>query len=348
MTRRGELTLRASELDAARQVAAPAAREVPRARGRRDPLPPPRARPDRERGDARAVHPALEGDRRDPPLARRARLPRGRDAGAPAALRRRAGAAVHDPLQRPRPRLLPAHRHRALPEAADRRRARAGLRDRQELPQRGPLAQAQPRVHDARVVRGLRRLRATWRSELEELVAYVAGEVGYDGRARLLAPVEAGDACATRSATRPGSTCSSTATATRCSRPRTRAASSSTATRPGRSSWTTCSPSTSSRSSSSRPSSSTTRWSCRRSPRHHRSEAGARRALRVLRRGMEFANAFTELNDPDEQRARFEEQRRQTGRGRRGGAALRRGLRARPGARHAAHRRASASASTGS
>ena len=45
-------------------------------------------------------------------------LPRGRDAGAPAALRRRAGAAVHHPPQRARPRPLPADRHRALPEAA--------------------------------------------------------------------------------------------------------------------------------------------------------------------------------------------------------------------------------------
>ena len=40
----------------------------------------------------------------------------------------------------------------------DRGRTRAGLRDRQGLPQRGDLVQAQPRVHDARVVRGLRRL----------------------------------------------------------------------------------------------------------------------------------------------------------------------------------------------
>ena len=30
---------------------------------------------------------------------------------------------------------------------------------------------------------------------------------------------------------------------------------------------------------------------------------------------MEFANAFTELNDPDDQRARFEEQKRQTAQG---------------------------------
>ena len=43
-------------LDAARQVAAPAAGEAPRPDGRRDALPPPRARPDRQRGGARAVH----------------------------------------------------------------------------------------------------------------------------------------------------------------------------------------------------------------------------------------------------------------------------------------------------
>ena len=40
-----------------------------------------------------------------------------------------------------------------------RRRDRPRLRARQGLPQRGDLAQAQPRVHDARVVRGVRRLR---------------------------------------------------------------------------------------------------------------------------------------------------------------------------------------------
>ena len=97
--------------------------------------------------------------RGDPALARRARLPRGRDADPPAPLRRRAGAPVRDPPQRARPRPLPAHRRRALPQAPDRRRPRARLRDRQGLPQRGRLPQAQPRVHDARVVRGLRGLR---------------------------------------------------------------------------------------------------------------------------------------------------------------------------------------------
>ena len=48
-------------LHAAGQVAAPAAREAPRADRRRDALPPPRARPDRQRGGARAVHHARAG-----------------------------------------------------------------------------------------------------------------------------------------------------------------------------------------------------------------------------------------------------------------------------------------------
>jgi len=42
----------------------------------------------------------------------------------------------------------------------------------------------------------------------------------------------------------------------------------------------------------------------------HRSEAGLVERFECFAGGMEFANAFTELNDPDEQRARFEEQSR--------------------------------------
>jgi lysyl-tRNA synthetase, class II len=41
----------------------------------------------------------------------------------------------------------------------------------------------------------------------------------------------------------------------------------------------------------------------------HRSEAGLVERFECFAAGMEFANAFTELNDPDEQRARFEQQR---------------------------------------
>jgi lysyl-tRNA synthetase class 2 len=40
----------------------------------------------------------------------------------------------------------------------------------------------------------------------------------------------------------------------------------------------------------------------------HRSEAGLVERFECFAGGMEFANAFTELNDPDEQRVRFEQQ----------------------------------------
>ena len=89
---------------------------------------------------------------------------------------------------------LPADRHRAVPQAADRRRARARLRDRQELPQRGPLAQAQPRVHDARVVRGLRGLRATSPRARSSSSRAAAERARLRGRARLHAAVAARDA----------------------------------------------------------------------------------------------------------------------------------------------------------
>ena len=47
----------------------------------------------------------------------------------------------------------------------------------------------------------------------------------------------------------------------------------------------------------------------------HRSEPGLVERFECFAGGMEFANAFTELNDPDEQRARFEEQQRHTAEG---------------------------------
>jgi lysyl-tRNA synthetase class 2 len=47
----------------------------------------------------------------------------------------------------------------------------------------------------------------------------------------------------------------------------------------------------------------------------HRSEPGLVERFECFAGGMEFANAFTELNDPDEQRARFEDQKRRLAEG---------------------------------
>ena len=55
-------------------------------------------------------------------------------------------------------RPLPAHRAGALPEAAHRGRARTGLRDQPQLPQRGALDAAQSGIHHAGVLPGLHRL----------------------------------------------------------------------------------------------------------------------------------------------------------------------------------------------
>ena len=71
---------------------------------------------------------------------------------------RRIGASVHHAPQLARHRPLPAHRHGALPQKADRRRIRRRVRVRQELPQRGHGPHAQPRVHVHGDLRGLQGL----------------------------------------------------------------------------------------------------------------------------------------------------------------------------------------------
>ena len=144
------------ELDpAAGEVAAPAAGQVPRARGHGGALPQPPRRPHREPGVARHLHQALEAGAVDPRVLRGARLPRGRDAHAASHPRGRGGQAVHDAPQRARHGHVPAHRAGALPQAAHGGRAGEGLRDQPQLQERGDQHAPQPRVHDDRVLRGL-------------------------------------------------------------------------------------------------------------------------------------------------------------------------------------------------
>ncbi len=122
--------------------------------------------------------------------------------------------ALHHAPQRARPRPVPAHRHRAVPEAARRRRPRAGLRDRQGLPQRGRVVQAQPRVHDAGVVRGLRRLRGrdaadrgrSWPFAAQAGARHHRASTRAGQRVDLAPPWRARAARASRSPSRPAST----------------------------------------------------------------------------------------------------------------------------------------------
>ena len=143
---------------AAGQVAPAPARQVARPVRRRHPLPAPLRRPHRERGGPPGLRDPLRRHHGHPPVPRRPGLRRGGDAGAAPGAGRGGGQAVRHPPQRPRHGPLPADRPRAVPEAADRGRLRTGLRDRPGLPQRGAVHPAQPRVHDARGLRGLRRL----------------------------------------------------------------------------------------------------------------------------------------------------------------------------------------------
>ena len=122
---------------------------------------------------------ALDRDEEPAPDVRGRRLPRGRDADAAGAARRRRRAPVRHALERVRHRAVHAHRPRAVPQARGRGRHRSRLRDQPQLPQRGLRLDAQPRVRDARGLRGIQRLQRHRRPDPE------AHSAGRDRRARI-------------------------------------------------------------------------------------------------------------------------------------------------------------------
>ncbi len=101
------------------------------------------------------------------------------------------------------------------------------------------------------------------------------------------------------------------------------------------------------RTSSSRPSSSTRPRRSRPWPRRSRDNPDEAARFELMIAGMEIANAFSELTDPAEQRARFEQQAEERKKGDEESHCDRPGLRRGPRVRAAADRAGRGSASTG-
>ena len=158
-TRTGELSVKVDRARAAGQVDPSAARQVARPVRPRHPLPPALRRP-------RSSTPTPGGCSRSATRSSPASGARCTASGfvevETPVLHAEAGGAHarpfvthHNALDM---QMYLRDRPRAAPQAADRRRHGAGLRDRPDLPQRRHVHPPQPRVHDDGVVRGVRRL----------------------------------------------------------------------------------------------------------------------------------------------------------------------------------------------
>ena len=150
----GELTLHVTSFELLSKSLMPLPDKWHGLHGRREALSSALRRLDRQSRRARHDDHAQPHHRRDATLHRRPRLLRSRDADAAARRRRCIGAAVRHPRQRALGRGdAAADRDRAQPQALDRRRHGARLRDRPHLSQRRHRHDAQSRVHDARALR---------------------------------------------------------------------------------------------------------------------------------------------------------------------------------------------------
>ena len=238
-------------------------------------------------------------------------LRRGRDPHPPSDRRRGDGPTLHHPSQHVGYRPVSQGGARAVPQATRRRRLRQGLRDRPQLPQRGHLAPAQSRVHHARALPGLRRLQrhhgASSRSWWPGWpgTSWARPSLSYGGRELDLTPPW-------RRATLAELITEATGLLARASAPRGRAG------QGGRPRWASRWPTTGARERScwrstrrrprpncgARSSSSTTRPRCRPLARRHRDGPDLVERYEPVVAGRELGNGFSELIDPDDQRAR--------------------------------------------
>ena len=157
-TRKGELSVFVQRWAMLTKALRPLAREVGGPAGSRSAATSPVSASDQRRSPPPGVPGARGGAQDDAPGARRTWVRRVRGADAADDRGRRERPAVHDASPRARHPVEAADQPGAVSEADARRRCRAGLRARPQLPQRGHRPRSQPRVHDARGLPGLRRL----------------------------------------------------------------------------------------------------------------------------------------------------------------------------------------------